>query len=260
MTKTDFDPFRIIIGVLATRGDSDLLAGVANAAGLRVDLAIPEGEAGSHKTRIRVLLPRIFAAYDELSDEARLAASNIAFRNFGPAYPNTRDRATQALKLAGWEVRGEDLVVASPDLREMFFPKGSQWDGHVVLRDVLGEAQTSLMIVDSYTDGTLFQMLAARSLAGLTVRILCGASASTVAAEAKAFMAQHPGVAVEVRQSKDFHDRFVIFDDKSCVHVGASIKDAGKTAFMISRVEDEENVRAVLGAVNVAWAAAKKVP
>ena len=34
MNKDRLDPFRVIMGVLATRGDSDLLVGVANAAGL----------------------------------------------------------------------------------------------------------------------------------------------------------------------------------------------------------------------------------
>jgi hypothetical protein len=259
MTKSDLDPFRVIIGVLANRGDSDLLVGVANAAGLRVDLTMSEPEGYSHKTRIRVLLPRIFAAYDKLSDAARLAAANVALRNFGPAYHDTRDRAVEALALAGWEVRGQELIVGSPVLREMFFPKGSQWDGHVVLRGIFDEARNRLTIIDPYTDGTVFQMLATRPLAGLTVRVLCGASGPAVAAEARTFMAQYSGVTVEVRQGKDFHDRFVVIDDRSCVHVGASIKDAGKTAFMVSRVEDDDNLRAILGAVNAAWTAAKQL-
>ena len=257
MTKSDLDPFRVIIGVLATRGDSDLLVGVASAAGLRVDLRMSEPESYSNKTRIRALLPRIFAAYDKVGDEARLAVANVALRNFSPAYHDTKDRAVEALALAGWKVRGQELVVGSPDLREMFFPKGSQWDGHIVLRGIFNEAQHRLTIIDPYTDGTVFQMLVTRPLTGLTVRVLCGASGPAVAVEARSFMAQHSGVTVEVRQGKDFHDRFVVIDDRSCVHVGASIKDAGKTAFMISRVEDDDNLRAILGAATIAWAAAK---
>ncbi len=66
-------------------------------------------------------------------------------------------------------------------------------------------------------------------------------------------MAQHPGITVEVRQCKDFHDRFVVIDDCSRVHVGASIKDAGKTAFMVNRVKDEENLQAILEAIAAAW-------
>jgi hypothetical protein len=123
-TKHDLDPFRVIIGVLANRGDSDFLVGVANAAGLRVDLAMSEREEATHKTRIRALLPRILTAYDALGPEAQLAAANVAFRNFGPAYPDTQTRAIEALTSAGWEVRGDELVVGSQRLREMFFQKG----------------------------------------------------------------------------------------------------------------------------------------
>lgn len=95
-------------------------------------------------------------------------------------------------------LQGNDLVVGSADLREMFFPKGSPWDAHVALRTVFDEAKSTLAIVDAYADGTIFQMLARRSLAGLAVRILCSKYASSLGAEAKAFMAQHPGVTIEV--------------------------------------------------------------
>ncbi len=257
--KNNLDPFRIIIGVLTTRGDSDLLVGVVNAVGLRVDLRMPESKDFSHKTRIRALLPRILAAYDELEDQARMAAANVAFRNFGPSYPDTRDRAVKALELAGWQVQDEELVASSPDLREMFFPKGSPWDAHVAIRGLFNEAQQSIMIVDSYTDGTVFQMLVTRVLTGLRVCILCSTSGPAVVAEARTFMAQHAGVTVEVRQARDFHDRFIVIDNQSCIHVGASIKDAGKTACMVSRVEDDKNRIAILSAILDSWATATQL-
>ena len=141
----------------------------------------------------------------------------------------------------------------------MFFPKGSPWDAHVAIRSVFNEAQRSIMIVDSYTDGTVFQMLVSRLLTGLRVCILCGTYGLAVAAEARTFMTQHSGVIVEVRQSRDFHDRFIIIDDQSCIHVGASIKDAGKTACMVSRVEDDKNRLAILNAILDSWSNATQL-
>ena len=101
-----------------------------------------------------------------------------------------------------------------------------------------------------------FSCSLARPLDGLNVRILCSKYASSVVTEAKAFMAQHSGVTVEVRVAKDFHDRFVVIDSSSCVHVGASIKDAGKTACMVSRVEDPANSAAIIAALETSWNAA----
>lgn len=35
-----------------------------------------------------------------------------------------------------------------------------------------------------------------------------------------------------------FHDRFLIIDEETAYHIGASIKDAGKKCFGISRIGD----------------------
>jgi hypothetical protein len=257
--KDELDPFRVIVGVLVNRGDSDVLLGVSTATGLRVDLRVSDAENATHKTRIRALAPRILAAYDALDDQARLNVARAALSNFPQPYHDTKDRAVAALAAAGWEMRGDDLVVVSPDVREMFFPSGSPWDAHVVLCAVFGEAKTDLTIIDAYADSTVFAMLASRPLAGLTVRILCARYARAVAAEARAFMAQYAGVKVEVREARDFHDRFVVIDEQACVHVGASIKDAGKTAFMVSRVEDPENLQAIRAALRTSWTAARQL-
>jgi hypothetical protein len=70
---------------------------------------------------------------------------------------------------------------------------------------------------------------------------------------------QHSGWTIEVRQATDFHDRFVVVDDTSCIHIGASINGAGKTAFMISRVEDQANQKGLLAAIESSWQAASPV-
>jgi hypothetical protein len=113
----------------------------------------------------------------------------------------------------------------------MFFPKGSPWDGFVVIRDVFAEATATITVIDAYCDGTVFKMLAQRPLDKLHIRILCSKGADAVSAEAKAFTAQHPGATAEVRKTKDCHDRFILLDGKTCIHIGASIRDAGKTAW-----------------------------
>lgn len=35
-----------------------------------------------------------------------------------------------------------------------------------------------------------------------------------------------------------FHDRFMVLDDKTVYHIGASIKDAGKKSFGITLIQD----------------------
>jgi hypothetical protein len=258
-TKADLDPFRVIFGVVAAKRDSDLLTEVASAAGLRFDASLSGDAAYSHKTRVRVLAPRTVSAYDALSEPAARGAANALIAALQSRGGGVLDEAADALRRVGWDIHGTDLVAVAPDIREMFFPKGSRWDAFVVLKELFAEASNELVIVDGYCDSTVFQLLAARGPKPLTVRILCWQSATAVAGEAKAFVAQFPGWTVHVRQAKDFHDRFVVVDGTSCVHIGASINGAGKTAFMISRVEDQLNRDALLKQIEASWSAATQL-
>jgi hypothetical protein len=83
----------------------------------------------------------------------------------------------------------------------MFFPKGSRWDAIVVLRDLFAEATKDLVVVNPYSDKTVFELLASRSGKPLGVRILSGKSAAAAAGEAKAFVAQFPAWRILVRAS-----------------------------------------------------------
>mgnify|MGYP001583735048 CR=1 FL=1 len=42
---------------------------------------------------------------------------------------------------------------------------------------------------------------------------------------------------IRIHETKDFHDRFVIIDNKEIYHIGASLKDLGKKCFAFSKME-----------------------
>ena len=226
--------------------------------GLTFDLGLTDAEEFSHKTRIRALQSRVLAAYDILESEDRLAAA-LAAVDALRCSDIDMDAVGQRLHTAGWELRETGFVVRSPETREVFFPKGSPWDARVVLRNLFTEAKQSITIVDAYCDTTVFQLLQGRSMDALSLRVLCGRHAGEVAADAGVFMKQYPNVTVRVRTSADFHDRFIVLDGTVCVHVGASIKDAGKRACMVSRIEDVGNRDAMLRQLNESWDAGKHV-
>ena len=256
----DLDPFRILLSVLMDRNDSDLLMTAGMSAGLQYDQGLSMAETHSHKTRVRALVPRITKAYEALGELDKLAVARaVVDRLAQTGGDGALQPIAEALAKVGWNIRDGELVVGTPDLREMFFPKGSQWDAFVVLKDVFAEASKQLTVVDAYADYTLFELLAGRSMAGLSVSGSLLQSAAEVSAAAKRFVAQYPGGTVEVRQSKDFHDRFVVLDDRACIHIGTSINHAGRTAFMVSKLEDESNRSALLAAVNEAWAAGRPI-
>ena len=49
------------------------------------------------------------------------------------------------------------------------------------------------------------------------------------------FNDQYPKL--NVKTTTDFHDRFLVIDDQEVYLIGASIKDAGKKSFVITKIE-----------------------
>jgi hypothetical protein len=76
------------------------------------------------------------------------------------------------------------------------------------------------------------------------------------ALEGKKWLSQHAGSSLNVRTTKEFHDRFIILDNSVCWHIGCSIKDAGNKAFMLSELEDRDNREALLAQARKSWDAA----
>jgi hypothetical protein len=70
--------------------------------------------------------------------------------------------------------------------------------------------------------------------------------------EAKHFVAQHGGQ-VEVGVTNDYHDRFILVDQVDVWHLGASIKDAGKKAFALTKFERSSIRNSVIADVEATW-------
>ncbi len=255
--KTELDPFRTILAAISAAKNSDTLVQAVGFAGINFDGRVSEAPGVSHGMRIRSLLPRIQAAYDSLPQTDQLLAANAMLRC--PALQDTAlsEQVAAALVKIGWSIADGQLLVASAEIREMFFPKGTQWDAFVVLTDIMAGAKSHILVIDAYCNADLFSLLPSRT--PLTLQVLCSKEADTLAVAAVRYSAQHPGITISVRKTKDFHDRFVVLDHEVCVHVGASLKDAGKTAFMVNRIEDDLNRQALLSAATRAWEAATPV-
>ena len=61
------------------------------------------------------------------------------------------------------------------------------------------------------------------------------------------FNAQYPKLSVKT--TTDFHDRFLVIDDQEVYLIGASIKDAGKKSFAITKIEDGKIVQDLINKV-----------
>ncbi len=97
------------------------------------------------------------------------------------------------------------------------------------LKDIIKSAQSRITIIDPYFDGSAFNDYLGAVSNNVAVKIL----ASKYIDEVKNYAEKHKsqfGSDIELRKSKELHDRIIIIDSNECWIVGGSIKDAGKKA------------------------------
>lgn len=145
-----------------------------------------------------------------------------------------------------------------PDPNQVFLPAGSQHDAYLEIRSIVQRGTTEIFLVDPYVDHTLWPLLTNLPKA-CKIRVLTEHFKADFVLEGKRFCAQH-GASVEVRQSANYHDRFIILDGSRCFHLGASIKDAGSKACAISEMHRSEIAGAVIADAQSQWLLATPVP
>lgn len=83
-------------------------------------------------------------------------------------------------------------------------------------------------------DESVLTMLGARA-PGVTAKICTKRFTRKLQLDLNRYNAQYPPI--EIKPYKGAHDRFLIIDDSVVYHVGASLKDLGKSLFAFSRLQ-----------------------
>lgn len=118
--------------------------------------------------------------------------------------------------------------------QKIFFD-GQIYDAFSLITSIIQKAQNEIILIDGYVDVNTLNILAKKN-SGVDVKIYTYTSARLTNTDAANFNAQYP--TLTVKKTQVFHDRFIILDEKTVYHIGASIKDAGKKCFGISLMED----------------------
>jgi hypothetical protein len=115
------------------------------------------------------------------------------------------------------------------------FFEGQLFDAYVFANDLIKSAKNSIILIDNYVDETTLLMLSKRNST-------CKATIYTYKISAQLQLdlfrhnEQYP--AVEIKQLRTSHDRFLIIDNKELYHIGASLKDLGKKWFAFSKLNE----------------------
>jgi len=232
MTKTELDPWRVICGNLFEI-DSYHIPQIIEKTGMEINWSLTDKENYSHKYRKDAFRPRINSAYNSLTNEDKLRVAYIVASELDER--GYTDALNDNLEKIGWKIENGKLLPTREHVKELFFPKGTQHDAYVEIREIFQKAKNSITVIDPYIDSSVFKVLGTTSAMSINVRLLTYNIPSDFTLEASRFLAQFSNFTIEIRKSKEFHDRFIILDNIGCWHIGCSIKDAGNKVFMLKK-------------------------
>lgn len=139
-----------------------------------------------------------------------------------------------------------NYIASNTEVKQKIFFDGQIYDAFSFIADLIGKAQSKLILIDNYVDLNTLNILCKKN-SGVDVLIATAGKGSLTTKDINKFNAQYPSLSVKT--TMDFHDRFLIIDDKEGYFIGASLKDAGKKSFAITKMEDGKMVRDLINKV-----------
>ena len=132
------------------------------------------------------------------------------------------------------------------ELKQNIFFDGQIYDAFSFIVGLVKKAKKEIILIDNYVGVNTLNILCKKNK-GVDVVITTAGKGSLSTKDITKFNAQYPKLSVKT--NTDFHDRFLIVDKTEVYHIGASIKDAGKKSFGITRIEDKDLIMSLVNKV-----------
>ena len=125
-----------------------------------------------------------------------------------------------------------DLTLGGHEQIGKAYPAGSYHDFFREVKEIIKSAEKKLFVIDPYFNDDAFKKFLS-DVSDIEIWILGDLYLTEVILHAREHEKQH-GTTIQVRQSKELHDRLFLVDDKNCWLTGGSVKDGGeKPTFLI---------------------------
>lgn len=131
--------------------------------------------------------------------------------------------------------------------QQMVFFEGQVYDAYNFIVSVIQKAKSKIVLIDGYVDNTALSILSKKNT-GVAVFVYTSQKAQLTQQDISKFNAQYP--VLSVKYTSAFHDRFIILDDNTVYHIGASIQDAGKKCFALSQWKDTVMINDLIKRIN----------
>ena len=178
-------------------------------------------------------------------------AMRRALASLAPLLSRIEATERRQLKQEDAQARNEErfklILDAMQDKRfppQKVFFDGQIYDAFEQMKKFVRMAKTELIIIDPYFDDSVLQLIAQKR-PGVSVLVVKNKRKDLLhAVDVARFNAQYNNT-LTVKESIKFHDRFLIIDKSTLIHVGASLNHLGKKCFAFSSL-DKSNIPDIL--------------
>ena len=129
------------------------------------------------------------------------------------------------------------------EFKQKIFFDGQIYDAYQLVINIIKQAKEKIWIIDNYVDDSILEMLTKKNK-NVKIVILTSDKSNISKLDIQKFNKEYP--TLEIEKTSQFHDRFIVIDNKEMYHVGASLKDLGKKCFAISKMEDTKYIEKVV--------------
>ena len=117
------------------------------------------------------------------------------------------------------------------------FYDGQIFDAYVFISNLIKSAKKSIILIDNYIDESILTLFSKNQ--NIKIEIYTANISKQLNLDIKKYNQQYNNL--EVKITKNFHDRFMIVDENNIYHIGASLKDLGNKIFAFSKISIDSN-------------------
>jgi len=118
--------------------------------------------------------------------------------------------------------------------KQGIFYDGQIFDAYAFVSGLIKSAKKSIILIDNYIDESVLTLLSKRNKT-VDAFIYTKTISKQLKLDIKKHNQQYPKI--DLKSFEKSHDRFLIIDNETVYHIGASLKDLGKKWFAFSKME-----------------------
>ncbi len=210
--------------------------GELEASSVGKDSLLTASDGKKYKTKLYNLDVIISVGYrvkSKTGTQFRIWATNVlkSYLLKGYAVQNRIENIEK--KLFDHDSKIEFLLNTNLPLTQGIFYDGQVFDAYVFISKIIKSAKKSIVLIDNYIDESVLMLLSKRETK-VKVSIYTDKIDKQLQLDIDKYNEQYNPIAVAIY--KKSHDRFLIIDQNTVYHIGASLKDLGKKWFAFSKL------------------------